>query len=447
VDLNSVYVVAQNLTAAEPTVSSATSVQTNENSLRTKDSGLYLQEELALLDDRLSLLAGLLGERSSLNGDTGKYYVFPKAAAVFSLLTPSKNGESSSLAGFDSFRVRGAYGEAGNRPNYGFKFTPLLTNGNIDGNGGIVIGGPNNGPPTLGDVNIEPERQREFELGTDLATKDQRLVVELSLYQRSISNLLLQRALPTSTGFTTQFSNGGGLRNRGVELALQGRPLPAKTLDWTSRATLTLNRSEVTELPDHLPFDITAAGFGAGLGAYRIQEGKSATQIISSVDADGNVAVVGDGEPDFRVGWSNIVNVGDFSFSALLDWQQGSKVINLTRLLYDGSRNAPGDPMAAAMRFASFAGGDPRPYIEDATFLKVREVSATYTLPKSLLTELRPLQTLQISVSGRNLLTFTHYTGLDPEVSNFAGQPIGRNYDVGPYPPSRTFWLSLTAGI
>jgi TonB-dependent starch-binding outer membrane protein SusC len=446
VELNSVYVVAQNLTAGQPTVNSATSVQTNENNLRTKESGIYLQEEMALLDDRLSLLAGLLAERSSLNGDTGKYYVFPKAAAVFSLLAPSKGGEGATLGGFDTFRVRAAYGEAGNRPNYGFKFTPLLTTNNIDGNAGIVIGGPNNGPATLGDPNIQPERQREYELGTDLATKDQRVVIELSAYQRSISDLLLQRALPQSTGFITQFSNGGGLRNRGVEAALQVRPLPTKVFDWTSRATLTFNRSTVTELPDHLPFDITAAGFGAGLGAYRIQEGKSATQIVSSVNPNGDVEVVGDGEPDFRVGWSNVINVGDFTFSALLDWQQGSKVINLTRLLYDASANSP-DVEAASMRITSFSNGDPRPYIEDATFLKVREISASYTLPKSLLTQLRPLQTLQLSLSARNVLTFTNYTGLDPEVSNFGGQPIGRNYDVGPYPPSRTFWFSLTAGI
>ena len=79
--------------------------------------------------------------------------------------------------------------------------------------------------------------------------------------------------------------------------------------------------------------------------------------------------------------------------------------------------------------------------------MKVREISATYTLPKRLVKQLGPLQTLQLSVSGRNLLTFTGYTGLDPEVSNFGGQPIGRNYDVAPYPPSRSFWLSLTAGI
>jgi TonB-linked SusC/RagA family outer membrane protein len=449
VDLDSVYVIGQNLNASQQNVDSGAAVTTIENRLRTKDSGLYAQEELAFLDDQLSVLGGLLSERSSLNGDTAKYYLYPKAAAVYSLISP-KDKTSSLARTFDALRVRAALGQAGNRPNYGQKFTPLNATTNIDGNAGLIFGargqaGSGGQAGSIGDPNIEPERQTEVELGVDAATKDQKVVAEITGYQRSISNLLLQRALSTSTGFQTQFLNGGGLRNRGIEAALQVRPLSSKLVDWTSRATFTLNRSEITELP--VPaFDITVAGFGENLGAYRIEKGHSATEIVSTVDGDGTLKVAGNGEPDFRVGWLNVVTAGDFGFSALLDWQQGSKIVNLTRLLYDGAGNAP-DPQAGAMRFQSFRDGDPRPYIEDGTFVKLRELSVTYTLPKHLISQLAPLRTLQVGLSGRNLLTLTHYSGLDPEVSNFGNQPIGRNYDVGPYPPSRSYWLSVTAGI
>jgi TonB-linked SusC/RagA family outer membrane protein len=449
VDLDSVYVIGQNLNASQQNVDSGAAVTTIENRLRTKDAGLYAQEELAFLDDQLSVLGGLLAERSSLNGDTAKYFLYPKAAAVYSLINP-KDKTGALAQTFDSLRVRAALGQAGNRPNYGQKFTPLNATTNIDGNAGLVFGargqaGSGGQAGSIGDPKIEPERQTEVELGVDAATKDQKIVAELTGYQRSISNLLLQRALSTSTGFTTQFLNGGGLRNRGIEAALQVRPLSSKLVDWTSRATFTLNRSEITDLP--VPaFDITVAGFGENLGAYRIEKGQSATQIISTVDGDGTLKKVGNGEPDFRVGWLNVVTAGDFGFSALVDWQQGSKVVNLTRLLYDGAGNAS-DPEAGAMRFNSFRNGDPRPYIEDGTFLKLRELSVTYTLPKHLISQLAPLRTLQVGLSGRNLLTLTHYSGLDPEVSNFGNQPIGRNYDVGPYPPSRSYWLSVTAGI
>ena len=342
---------------------------------------------------------------------------------------------------FETVRVRAAYGEAGNRPNYGQKFTALTATNNIDGNAGLVLG------TNAGDPNIEPERQREFEVGTDLATRDQVIVAELSLYMRNISNLLLQRALPTSTGFTNEFFNGGAMRNRGVEAALQVRPLGEQKIDWTSRAILTLNRSEVTDLPAGIDkFDITVAGFGTGLGAYRIEKGKSATQIVGTIDDAGTVAVVGNGEPDFRVGFANTVKVDRFTFGALIDWQQGSDIVNLTRLLYDFGNNSP-DKEEAAKRLMAFTSGDVRPYVEDATFVKVRELSAAYDLPKSVARQIGPLETLQLSFSARNLLTFSSYSGLDPEVSNFGAQPIGRNYDVAPYPPSRSFWLSITAGL
>ena len=440
VDLNSVYVTAQSLTAGQPSVDSGTALNVVQNRLRTKDSGLYIQEELALLDERLSVLAGLLGERSSLNGDTDRYFAYPKVAAVYSLLPPNADeGENKPM--FETLRVRAAYGEAGNRPNYGQKFTALNATNNIDGNAGIVLG------VNAGDPDIEPERQREFEVGTDVASRDQRIVAELTLYQRNISNLLLQRALPTSTGFQNEFFNGGSMRNRGVEAALQVRPLGEGPVEWTTRAILTLNRSMVTSLPDGIDrFDITNAGFGTGLGAFRIEEGKSATQIVATIDDMGTVAAVGNGEPDFRVGWSNTVQVGRFTFGALVDWQQGSDIINLTRLLYDAGGTSP-DEEEATERFSAFLGGDARPYIEDATFVKLREISMTYDVPKKVAEQIGPLKTMQIGASARNLLTITNYSGLDPEVSNFGGQPIGRNYDVAPYPPSRSFWLSITAGL
>src|SRR5205814_1584629 len=95
-----------------------------------------------------------------------------------------------------------------------------------------------------------------------------------------------------------------------------------------------------------------------------------------------NVAVVGNGEPDFRVGWANNFRYKDVGLTSLFDWQQGSNVINLTRLLYDFGQNAP-DFEKGADRLKTFKGGDARPYVESATFLKLREVSVYYQVPES----------------------------------------------------------------
>src|SRR5688500_4021712 len=98
-------------------------------------------------------------------------------------------------------------------------------------------------------------------------------------------------------------------------------------------------------------------------------------------------------------------------------------------------------------RLAKFSQGDIRKYVERASFAKLREVSVFYNVPEVWAKQIGPLSTLRFSLSGRNLLTFTGYSGLDPEVSNFGNQPIGRNYDVAPYPPSRSFWFSVDAGF
>jgi TonB-linked SusC/RagA family outer membrane protein len=437
VDTHSVYVIAKGLTAGEQKVDTAAAIRTSETLLQTKEVGGYMQEEVALLDDQLSVIGGLLAERSSLNGDTKKYFFYPKIGAAYSLIKPAKTGEPRMFDAFESMRVRAAYGETGNRPNYGNKFTPLSAINNIAGNVGLTVLGD------AGDNAIEPERQREIEIGVDAATKDQRVVAELTGYQRSISNMILLRSLATTTGFTRQFINGGGLRNRGIEAAVAVKPVAMPAIEWTTRGTLTLNRSRITDLPDGIgAFNITPS-FGS-FGAYRIEEGKSATQIVATID--GKVTRIGDGEPDFRIGWSNNVHAGDFTLTTLVDWQHGSDIMNLTTQNYDANGNAP-DPEAAAKRLALFKAGDPRPYLEDASFVKLREISVAYDLPRRLASRLGPLKSLQLSLSGRNLLTFSSYSGLDPEVSNFGPQSIARNIDVTPYPPSRTYWFSITAGI
>ena len=84
-------------------------------------------------------------------------------------------------------------------------------------------------------------------------------------------------------------------------------------------------------------------------------------------------------------------------------------------------------------------------YVEDGSFVKLREVTLSYEVPDALLGRLwGSARSASLSLSGRNLLTFTDYTGLDPEVSNFGNQNIARNIDVAPFPPSRSFWFSVS---
>jgi TonB-linked SusC/RagA family outer membrane protein len=435
-NLDSVYVNSQGLTAGQPNVSSGTQVGVLQNRELVRDRGFYVQEEALLLNEHLTVVGAVRADSSSNNGDANQLFFYPKLATAYRIDPFHK--------AINELKVRLAYGETGNQPLYGQKFSGLGVNNNIGGKSGII------GTGVAGNADIRPERQREIEAGVDALLFNGNVVAELSVYQRTISDLLLRRALAPSTGYTTLFTNGGELRNRGVEAMVQVTPVKDQTndLEWTSTATFSLNRSQITSLPDG---SFVTGGFGTSLGSFRIEEGASATQIVGRVPkADGtccDVKKIGDTEPDFRMGLANTVKYGNFGLSFLLDWQQGSDVINLTRFLYDASYNSVDYTTGGVARQARWTAGDASVYVEDASFLKLREVTLTYNLPERWVTRLPAVKTARLSVSGRNLLTFTNYSGLDPEVSNFGNQAIARNIDVAPFPPSRSFWTSIDVGF
>lgn len=437
----SFYIQARNLTAGQPNVNAGTQARFREQAQRILDRGLHAQQEIALLDGDLTLLMAFLGEQSSVNGDVDRLYFYPKASTAYSLPLPEGGG-------LELLRLRGAYGETGNKPRYGFKFTPLDASSNIDGIGGIgIIDGVDGAIGTYGDDTIQPERQREIELGVDAVGFEGRMVAEASIYQRSIDDLILDRRVAPSTGYTRERLNAGALRNRGVELMLQATPVETEQLSWLARLTFSLNRSEVTRM-DVPEYDV--GGFGTSLGAFRLEVGESATQIVgNAVGPDGEILTVkvGDAEPTFLMSFVNNITFGDFELRSLLDWQQGSQIVNLTRLIYDSAQNSEDYAEVGAARFQSWIDGNTAEYIEDATFLKLREISLAYTLPSEVAGYLGPMKQARVSVSARNLLTITNYSGLDPEVSNFGSNTITRNIDVAPYPPNRSFWVSVEAGF
>jgi len=425
-------ITSRDLTAGMPNVDSGTQVSVRQNRQLVRDRSFFLQEEMLLLQERLTLVGSVMAEQSSNNSDTSAFYFFPKIATAYRLPTfhPAVN----------EFKVRLAYGETGLQPLYGMKFNAMAANNNIGGRSGIIGTG-------VAAADLRPERQGEVEAGVDALLFNGNAVVELSVYQRTISDMLLRRQVAPSTGFTTEIFNGGELRNRGVEAMLQLTPVRNSTFEWTSNTTFTLNRSLVTKMP--VPA-FNTGGFGTSLGAFRIQEGSTATQIVGRVPkADGtccDIAKVGDTEPDFRMGFANTLKYGDFTLSTLLDWQQGGDVINLTRFLYDASKNTVDYEKNGARRqqeWQSNAGV----YIEDASFLKVREVTLSYNLPATFVSRIPTVKTARLNISGRNLYAFTRYSGLDPEVSNFGNQAIARNIDVAPFPPSRSFWTSIDVGF
>ncbi|HTY06327.1 MAG TPA: hypothetical protein VMC86_07410, partial [Gemmatimonadales bacterium] len=127
----------------------------------------------------------------------------------------------------------------------------------------------------------------------------------------------------------------------------------------------------------------------------------------------------------------------------------GGDIINLTQLLYDAAQNSADWNSGGSQRFASFGNGNTQSYVQDGSYLKLRELSLTYTVPADVSARLfgTGVQDVRFSVTGRNLITISPYQGMDPEVSNFGNQAIARNIDVAPFPPSRSFFFSIDLGF
>lgn len=448
-ELNINRSVGRNLVAGQDNVSAAATVSVFGDRLRQRDFGVYFQEELLALNDRLLLTGAVRADRSSNNGDPDQFFYYPKAAASY---------QFGKLGGHvDELKLRAAYGQSGNLPLYGYKFTPLDATNNIGGLPGLVLLG------TAGDPDIRPERQRELEGGLDVTLLGGNAQLELTAWRRVITDFLLQRTLAPSTGYALQRFNGGELHSRGFEAALRATPLRTRGFSWYSTTTFATNDATIENLP--VP-SFRTGGFGTSLGAFQIEEGKSPTQIIGYHTEAGKreVRVLGDANPDFRMGFVNEFTAGRFSLSSLLDWQKGGDIINLTRLLYDAygvsqdftlpsgvtEPRSVGvcNPNCSGLERISGFGAFTQQYIEDGGYLKLREVSLTYDIPTGTFNRfMSGLKDAQISLSGRNLVTWTDYSGLDPEVSNFGNQAIARNIDVSPFPPSRSFWLTVNLGF
>jgi len=424
-DYNNLLNIATQLISGQSNVDQAGAL--NATQLRTKyqNSGLFIQEE-ANINDALTLTGGIRFDRSSNNGDVGKYYIYPKGGISWNL---TKSGLIPDGL-FSNIKLRAAYGQANNVPAYGSKFTAFGIS-NIAGNPGVIVN------IQEGQAGIKPERQQEFETGIDISLLKDRLGLVFTWYNKVVNDFLMQSSLPASSGFTNAWVNAGDLRNRGIELGLNARPVQTRKVVWNTSVNFWLNRSQVTKLT--IP-SVPQGSFGYVLGSFQIQQGKSATQILG-LDGKGGVSKLGDAEPDFQMNTYNEITFADhLSLRFLLHWKKGGQNVNLTTLEndfggtsvdYDRVTNKLGVP-DGVYRIMQ-VGTDAHEFVETSSYLRLREIGLYYTLPHLPTSYIKGVR---IGVSLNNYLTITKYKSYDPEVSNF-GTGFSTGVDVDPYPASK----------
>jgi TonB-linked SusC/RagA family outer membrane protein len=454
VDLNQSYTLSQGLIGGLTNINDGLAVRVQQLRQRVRDQGFFAQEEVLLMNEKLLLTAGMRADRSTNNANSDKLFYYPKASVSYRM------PNLTSL--IDELKLRLAMGESGNQPQYGQKFTELNTS-NL---GGVVptstIGG------SAGAPDLRPERQREIETGFDATVLHSRVNVEATVYEKDISDLLLQRTLVPSTGLSELTFNGGQMRTRGLELAATIIAVQRAQWNWTTRGTLSGDRCIIMSLP--VPAFVPAQFIGDRKhGEGFIEPGKSCTQIIGndtlgSEPGDAKLGPLGtevlrqtgDAAPRYNWSWSNDVRWKDFSLSFLFDGQKGGTMVNLTQRLYDASGTSPDQVtplhpgwLTGDQRYALSNKTD-RIMDQDVSYVKLREVTLSYTIPRQFVDRWGVgAHSARISLSGRNLLTFTNYqsTG-DPEANQVSKSMAGGiPWDLWAYPPSRTYWLTVNLGF
>ncbi len=424
-------------------VASATQIFTSEGQDITKSSAIFGQEEFLTLSERLLVTAGVTGERTSNNGDAKKYYAYPKFSASYRLpfLPPQT----------DELKLRLAYGRAGNQPTFG-KFT-FLTNLIDEGVTGFRAS------TAKGFPGIKPETTSEFEGGFDWTLFSGRARLSATQFKKQTDNLLLTASIAPSTGFSSQTINGGQLSNHGTEVEFNMTPIQTGRLEWLSSTTYASSKTRVTRLPVP-PFIPPSGSFGSRFGNAFVQQGQLLTVLqavndctalnstgTSCPSANRVLKFIGNSAPDYTMGFSNDLNIGALHFSSLVDWRKGGLGVNLTNDYFVGSGTAP-DTLKSAQILSDFRKGK-AVWVEPTGFVKLRELTLGYDLPAGLRSQIFQgrASNARIEISGRNLKTWTKYGGLDPEVSNFGNQALGRFQDVTPYPPSRQWYLTINTNF
>ncbi|MCU0354311.1 MAG: SusC/RagA family TonB-linked outer membrane protein [Cytophagales bacterium] len=465
------------------TVAGAQNFFTPAGEIRTERSiqGAFLQQTFGY-DGFVFVSAAGRVDGSSVFGVNNRTQFYPKVSGN---LLVSELLQRSGINTFDLLKLRAAYGESGNLTAIGpydrfSNMDPVVTAGGA----GFVR------RTTLGNPNVQVERQTEFEAGLDASVLNGRLGVEFNVYNKNVRDLLLPLAIAPTQGGSQIFANIGGMTNRGVELVLRATPVKAGDFTWNATVIFNRNRNRVS-----LPFPLlrfsadanrmSSAVDGQPLGVFygtvyaRNPDGSlllspGPRALSPTVSTDAGVPfvdrvgrtpeglpnpstalvqrVVGDPNPRWTGSLINEFQYKRFTARVLLDAVQGFNIVNLNRTTYNNvgagllaERELRGEvPRGTVSIIGGF--GDERireDMVEDGSFVKLREITFGY----SVAPKLWGLSNLSVNLTGRNLYSWDNYQGWDPEINSGGQSNRIRGDDFGTVPIPRTYQVSLTASF
>lgn len=452
--------------------------------------------------DRYLITASLRRDGSSKFYPNNPYAYFPSAAFAWRVI--NEKFLKNKISYLSDLKLRLSYGQTGNQGISAYStYDKLVSLPYILGGSQVVGIGPDyfSGP---GNPDLKWETTESVNLGLDLGLFSNRWTLTVDAYNKNTKDLLQSVTVAPSTGFPTQLVNAGNVRNRGLEITLAGTPVKTAKFDWNFNFNIAFNRNKIMSLgtgaeqnfapniatrdapfiqkPGHpigALFGYVEDGYYDNEAEVRTNpvyanlsdaEAKRLVGEIKYVDLDGNPLAltdrdrtfIGDVNPDYTLGLRNNFRYKNFDLSMLITAVVGNDIINMnTRFigLPGSSKNITQDMYYGAWREGADNSNATNPkiirdfgrqtdlfsrrFIEDGSFVRLKNVSLGYTLK----TKVAGLQGLKFAVMANNLFTLTKYSGYDPEVSGYGNNAARAGVDLGGYPNLRSFNLSVRANF
>lgn len=435
----------------------ATPIATQSFETDSRANSLFSRVKYSL-NDLYFFTLNMRYDGSSKFGENNRFAFFPSVSGLWYLSRESFFRSKS----VSKLIISASYGITGNDQIGNFMSLDLFSAGNnYNGEGGIS-------PSQLANPDLKWESTNHFNFGTQLELLGG-LTLRADYYRKRTKDLLLQKPMATSSGYAFVLDNIGKLRNRGFEASLE-IPVLKQALKWNAVLNFTSNRNEVVELYRDQPIhDIGRAGSSISVGEpvsyfYGFNSlgvnPADGNLIYEDLNSDGKITdidrkKIGSPHPDFYGGLGSNFSYKCFEFDVLFSFSYGNEIFNSTRVYTETLSQSnqttavrtrwqkPGD-ISTVPKAGVYNQRISSRFVEDGSFLRMKNIRLSYDFPANKILKYR-FSALQLFVAGKNLLTFTKYSGIDPEVNYNGHNSMTLGTDFFTCPQAKSLILGLCA--
>ncbi len=465
--------------------STITATNTTPSEIRT--AAVYADATLGYKDYLFLTLTGRLESASTFGSSTDDTFFYPSASGSF--VFSEAFGIDRDIISFG--KLKASYSQIGNQPGFGVTETYYGLGGASSGwTEGTTFPLNDVTSFTFGDVagnpSLKPEVLKNFEVGLDMKFINNRFGFEFTYYNNKSEDLILATPVAATSGITNTWINAGSMSNKGYELEFFTDIIKNDNFKWTLSGTWTKNINKVESLADGVEVISLPGGFVSANG--RLVVGEAYGTLYGQQwekDAEGNTLVddngypiqaaatgiIGDPNPDWVAGITNSITYKNFNLSFLFDIREGGDIWNGTKgalyffgahadqvpnrgenFVYPGIVKSTGLPNTTPIinDWQSYAGGPlsgftgaSEPFVEDGSWVRLRNVNLSYNFKKEWL-ENTFIDGLTFTLTGRNLALWTDYTGIDPE-TNLSGSTNSQGLDYFNMPNTKSYSFNIKA--